>query len=627
MAGLWFHEGNSERRLFASRALVAAVLATLLLLVVVVRVMHLQIDLHQHFTTLSLDNRVRLEPLPPVRGLIYDTNGILLADNQPSFTLTITPDKTKDLEGLIEELSGLIRIDEGDIKRFQRLRRQTSPYQAVPLRLHLTEEEIARIYLDGYRFPAVDIRTDLLRTYPLGNYTAHVLGYVGRIDEEEMKHIDQAGYRGTDYIGKNGLEKFYEVVLHGRVGYRQVEVNAKGRVMRTLESEPPMPGKDLRLHLDISLQRDAMVALKGRRGAVVAIDPRSGGVLALASYPSFDPNPFVEGIGAKEYAALRDNIDVPLFDRALRGQYPPGSTIKPFVALGGLDAGVITTGKVKHCSGVYQLPNQSHRYRDWRKGGHGAVDMRRAIVESCDVYFYDLANQLGIERLGDFLGQFHFGRKTGVDLAGELGGLLPSKEWKRRVRKQAWYGGETLIVGIGQGSFLATPLQLAAATAALANRGRYLEPRVAKAMDAGQGQVQPIPIARRQLGLNPDQVEDIIDAMTEVVESPRGTARRIRTSAYRIAGKTGTAQVFTVGQKESYNEKQVAARKRDHALFVAFAPVEDPRIAVAVLVENGGHGGSVAAPIARAVMDSYLLGRKPPPDLGSASEEENEDGD
>ena len=627
MAGSWFHAADGERRLFARRAWVAAILATLLLSLVVARVAHLQIDSHQHFSTLSQDNRVRLEPLPPVRGLIYDTQGVLLAANEPSFTLTVTPDKAKDMPGLLEELSKLIRLDEADIKRFDRLRRQGSPYAAVPLRLHLTEEEIARVSLDGHRFPAVDIRTDLLRTYPLGLYTAHVLGYVARIDEEEVKRIDAANYRGTDFIGKNGLEKSYEEVLHGRVGYRQVEANAKGRVLRTLESEPPTPGKDLRLHLDIRLQRHAAKALAGKRGAVVAIDPRTGGVLALVSNPSFDPNPFVEGIGAKEYAALRDDIDVPLFDRALRGQYPPGSTIKPFIALGGLETGVITTGKTKHCSGAFQLPGQSHRYRDWRKGGHGSVDMRRAIVESCDVYFYDLAHHLGIDRLNDFLGKFHFGRKTGVDLAGELGGLLPSKEWKRRVRHQAWYPGETLIVGIGQGAFLATPLQLAAATAAIANGGRYFEPRVAKALDAGQGQLDPIQAPRRDLGLDPDHVEDIIHAMTQVVESPRGTARRIRSPAYRIAGKTGTAQVFTVGQKETYKEKQVAARKRDHALFVAFAPVEDPRIAVAVLVENGGHGGSVAAPIARAVMDSYLLGKEPPGDLDAEPEEEAEDGD
>jgi penicillin-binding protein 2 len=627
MAGSWFHADVDQRRAFARRAWVAAILATLLLLVVVARVAQLQIHRHQHFSTLSQDNRVRLEPLPPVRGLIYDAHGVPLATNEPSFTLTVSPYKAKDLETLFAELGAIVPIAEADLKRFERLRRQGSPYQAVPLRLHLTEEEIARLSLEGQRFPAVDIRTDLLRTYPQGPLTGHVLGYVGRIDEEELQRIDQGAYRGTDFIGKNGLEKAYEAVLHGQVGYRQVEVNAKGRVLRTLESQPPVPGKDLRLHLDIRLQRDAAAALGQRRGAVAALDPRTGGVLALVSNPGFDPNPFVEGIGIQEYAALRDDPDVPLFDRALRGQYPPGSTIKPFIALAGLENGVITPRQAKHCGGHYQLPGQSHRYRDWRKGGHGSVDLRRSIVESCDVYYYDLAHDLGIDRLGDFLGKFHFGRKTGVDLAGELGGLLPSREWKRRVRNQAWYPGETLIVGIGQGAFLATPLQLAAATAALANGGRYLEPRVARSMEAGADQPEAIPAPGRPLGLDPSHLEDVVQAMIQVVESPRGTAKRIRSPAYRIAGKTGTAQVFTVGQKETYKEKQVAERKRDHALFVAFAPVEDPRIALAVVVENGGHGGAVAAPVARAVLDSYLLGTGPAAELSAPGEEEAEDGD
>lgn len=627
VAGSWFHGDVDERRDFARRAWVAAILATVLLLLVVARVAQLQIHKHLHYSTLSQDNRVRLEPLPPVRGLIYDSNGVPLATNEPSFTLTITPDKAKDMEALFEELGAIVPIAEADYKRFERLRRQGSPYQAIPLRLHLTEEEIARLALDGHRFPAVDIRTDLLRTYPQGPLTGHVLGYVGRIDEEELKRIDQAAYRGTDFIGKNGLEKSYEGVLHGQVGYRQVEVNAKGRVLRTLESQPPVPGKDLRLHLDIRLQRDAAAALGKRRGAVAALDPWTGGVLALVSNPGFDPNPFVEGISTQEYAALRDDPDVPLFDRALRGQYPPGSTIKPFVALAGLETGVITPRQARHCGGYYQLPGQSHRYRDWRRGGHGSVDMRRAIVESCDVYFYDLAHDLGIERMGAFLAKFRFGGKTGVDLAGELGGLLPSREWKRRVRNQVWYPGETLIVGIGQGTFLATPLQLAAATAALANGGRYLEPRVAKTMEAGADQPEAIHAPVHALGVDPSHLEEVVQAMIQVVESPRGTAKRIKSPAYHIAGKTGTAQVFTVGQKESYNEKRVEERKRDHALFVAFAPVEDPRIALAVLVENGGHGGAVAAPVARSVMDSYLLGTRPAGELNEPGEAEVENGD
>lgn len=351
---------------------------------------------------------------------------------------------------------------------------------------------------------------------------------------------------------------------------------------------------------------------------MAAIDPQTGGVLALVSSPSFDPNLFVEGISVKDYAALRDSIDVPLFNRALRGQYPPGSTVKPFAGLGGLETGVVGAVENKYCPGYYQLPNHSHKYRDWKRWGHGRTALEKAIVESCDVYFYDLAHDMGIDRMHDFLAGFGFGERTGLDVTGELGGLLPSRDWKRSARNQAWYPGETLIVGIGQGAFLATPLQLAVATATLANRGHFIQPRVARATHVpGLGAPEPIPAQVRNLDLAPRNVEKVIRAMTQVVEGKRGTARRIRTDAYRIAGKTGTAQVFTVGQKERYNEAEVAERMRDHALFVAFAPVDEPRIAVAVIVENGGHGGSVAAPIARAVMDSYLLGEVHMADKGA----------
>jgi penicillin-binding protein 2 len=360
--------------------------------------------------------------------------------------------------------------------------------------------------------------------------------------------------------------------------------------------------------LDIRLQRDAAAALGDHRGAVVAIDPATGGVLALVSSPSFDPNLFVEGISSKDYSALRDSIDTPLFNRALRGQYPPGSTVKPFVGLGGLETGAVRATDSKYCPGFYRLPNHSHKYRDWKRWGHGRTALEKAIVESCDVYFYDLAHDMGIDRLHGFLTGFGFGARTGVDVSGELGGLLPSREWKRRARNQPWFPGETLIVGIGQGAFLATPLQLATATATLAARGRFIQPRVVRVTSVPDSNApQAVPALTRDLDLSPRYLQQVIDAMTQVVEGPRGTARRIRSDVYPIAGKTGTAQVFTVGQKERYNESQVAERMRDHALFIAFAPVEEPRIAVAVVVENGGHGGSVAAPIARAVMDSYLL--------------------
>jgi penicillin-binding protein 2 len=458
----------------------------------------------------------------------------------------------------------------------------------------------------------VDVHAELTRTYPKRELTAHVLGYVGRINDQELASIDKGNYAGTNFIGKGGVEMAHEGVLHGRVGYQQVEVNARGRILRTLESTPPEPGRDLSLYLDIALQQAATQALGDRRGSVVAIDPRTGGVLALVSMPSFDPNLFVEGISQTDYQALLHSPDKPLYNRAIRGQYPPGSTIKPFIGLGGLALGVTTPKKTTYCPGSFSLPGQSHRFRCWRRGGHGTLSLEQAIVQSCDVYFYSLANQMGIDRLHGFLSEFGFGARTGVDVAGELPGLLPSREWKERVRKQPWYPGETLIVGIGQGSFLATPIQLASATATMANKGLAIQPRLARARRIpGAATEEVFPMVTRQIVVSdPKQWDILIHDMAQVVESPRGTAKRIRSNDYRIAGKTGTAQVFTVGQKESYNASKVSERMRDHALFIAFAPVEDPRIAVAVLVENGGHGGSTAAPIAREVIDAYLGGSK-----------------
>jgi penicillin-binding protein 2 len=602
-----FKDHSGESRLFAERTVVAGVLVLAALLLLVGRLAHLQVESHRHFSTLSRDNRVQLEPLPPTRGLIYDANGILLADNYPSYSLEITPEKVEDLDTTIVELKALIAIGEKDLKRFARMRTQRRRFEGVPIRTGLDQDEVARIAVNGHRFAGVDIRAQLLRSYPLGEYTAHVLGYVGRINEEELKRIDVSDYAGTDYIGKVGVEKAYEDILHGSVGHQQVEVNARGQVLRVLQNQPPEAGRDLKLFLDIRLQQEAAAALGEHRGAVVAIDPRSGGVLALVSNPSFDPNLFVEGIGSADYQALRDSSDKPLFDRAIRGQYPPGSTVKPFVALGGLETGTTGLTETKWCPGFYQLPGNAHKYRCWKRWGHGSVALEKAIVQSCDVYFYRLSHDIGIDRLHDFLGGFGFGERTGVDIAGELGGLLPSKEWKRRVRNQPWFPGETLIMGIGQGSYLTTPLQLAAATAALAARGRFVQPRVVRATEVpGSEAEREIPAVVRQLTLSARNLDAVIESMRKVVESKRGTARRIRTDAYSIAGKTGTAQVFTLRQKERYRESEVAEHMRDHALFVAFAPVEDPRIAVAVIVENGGHGGSTAAPIARQVMDAYL---------------------
>jgi penicillin-binding protein 2 len=613
MSEFTLKDHHREFKLFLSRSVVAGVLVTVALGTVVLRLVQLQVVRHEHFTTLSQDNSVKLDPLPPTRGLIYDANGILLAENYAAFSLEIIPEKAGDVAATIDRLEDVLPISENDRWRFERLRRQVRAFDRVPIRSNLTEEEMARFAVVSHSFPGVDVRANLLRRYPLGEDTAHVLGYVGRINEKELEQINVSEYRGTDFIGKTGVEKSYEEYLHGRVGVQQVEVNARGRVLRVLESQPPTSGYDLHLYFDVGLQQEAAEALGEFNGAVVAIEPSSGGILAMVSRPSFDPNLFVEGISTEDYQALRDSADKPLFNRALRGQYPPGSTIKPFVALAGLESGVIGYTDTKYCPGYYQLPGNSHKYRDWRKGGHGLVDMDRAVVESCDVYFYDLARSLGIDRMGDFLGRFGFGHRTEADLYGELGGVLPSREWKRSKRGKPWFPGETLIVGIGQGSFLATPLQLAAATAALANRGRIVQPRVVRYLDvppAGEPPTLDPPRAESIALARTRYWDDVIRSMTNVVESERGTARRVRTPAYHIAGKTGTAQVFTVGQNEKYDEKRISEKMRDHALFIGFAPAEDPKIAVAVVAENGGHGGATAAPIARRVMDRYLFGQQ-----------------
>jgi len=604
-----FKDHLRESRIFLRRAIVAFLVMLFLLGLLMLRLFKLQVLDHDHYTTRSRENRVKLVPLPPGRGLIYDRNGVQLAQNLPAFNLEVTPAQVPELAAGIEAMKSLISISNTDLKRFWRLKQQYRRFEKVPLRLRLTEEEVARFAVNRHRFPGFDVEASMVREYPLASHTAHVVGYVARISEQELQEIDTSNYSGTTHIGKNGIEKYYEDALHGRVGWQEVEVNAQGRLLRVLESQPPTSGRDLLLFLDVELQQEAAAALGDYNGAVVAIDPNTGGVLAMVSKPSFDPNPFVEGISVEDYAALQSAEDKPLYNRVLRGQYPPGSTVKPFMALAGLDAGVISAAQHKYCPGYYQLPGQEHKYRDWRKGGHGSVNMQEAIIQSCDVYFYDLAKNLGIDGVHGFLTKFGFGRRSGVDVSGELPGLLPSPEWKLRHRKSAWYPGETLITGIGQGYFLATPLQLASATATLAARGKHIEPRVVRAVHEPGPDGELKLTASKITSIGPiatNHWERVIDAMVGVVESERGTAKRIRTSAYRIAGKTGTAQVFSVGQDEKYDEDRIDFKMRDHALFVAFAPVDAPEIAVAVLVEHGGHGGAVAAPIARRVMDKYL---------------------
>ncbi len=600
-----------ESRLLKSRVLAAALIILLLVLVLILRLVYLQIISHEHFATLSENNRVKIVPIPPTRGLIYDRDGVILAQNQPSFSLELVPEAVADMDATLASLAKIINIRDVDLERFRKLVARTRSFESIPLRFHLDEDEVARFSVNRYRFPGVDIEARLTRSYPLGKSAVHVVGYVGRIDEQELQELDVANYAGTSHVGKIGVEKAYEDVLHGRVGYQHVETNAQGRTLRVLERTAPVPGSDLHLYLDSSLQLAAEKAMGDEKGAVVAIDPNTGGVLALVSTPGYDPNLFVNGIDADTYRELQRSPDRPLFNRALRGQYPPGSTIKPFVGLAGLDFNLPLAHGDTWCRGWYQLPGKEHRYRDWKRGGHGRVDLNRAILRSCDVYFYELSQDLGIDRLHDFLSRFGFGAKAGIDIGGEVSGLLPSREWKWAMRGQPWYPGETLIAGIGQGFDLVTPLQLAVATATMASHGRHFLPRVVQTVSdlkSGHDIVLPHAAVQRVDAGAPENWDTIIHAMEAVVQSPEGTARRIGVGApYRIAGKTGTAQVFGIGQEERYNASLIEKKLRDHALFIAFAPADKPRIAVAVVVENGGSGSGTAAPIARQVMDHYLL--------------------
>ncbi len=599
-----------EGRLFTNRTVIAATALCLLLALLSGRLFYLQVVGHAHFNTLSENNRVRLQPIPPTRGLIYDRNGVLLADNLPSYRLEIIPEQAENLDTLIADIGDLLEVDPDEVARFHRRRKRRPAHEGIPLRLNLSEEEMARVAVNLHRLPGVHLRAGLTRDYPLGSLGVHVIGYVARISERELETINEAQYRGTTHIGKNGVEKAYEDLLHGRVGHQQVETNARGRVLRTLSEKGSSPGEDLYLTIYMNLQRAAEESLGEFNGAVVAIDPRNGDLLAMASQPSYDPNLFAKGIDERAYSALNTSLDRPLFNRALRGTYPPGSTLKPFVGLAGLDYGMVDPSSKIYCPGFFKLPNTSRRYRDWKRWGHGKVDLDRSIVESCDVYYYELGLKLGIERLHDFLARFGFGESSGLDIGHERTGVLPNEVWKRTVYKQPWYTGETLIAAIGQGFMLTTPLQLAHATGVLAMRGQGMKPRVLRAHrnpENGKRETvepestQPLDLVRTSNWHYP------IGSMVRVVHSARGTARRIASDfPYTIAGKTGTAQVFSLGEDEEYDAETIEEKLRDHALFIAFTPAEAPRIAVAVVVENGGSGGAVAAPVARQVLDAWL---------------------
>ena len=608
-------ELEQKTDLVHNRIYMTATLVLLVTLIILSQIFHLQIIRHEHFTTLSKNNRIKILPIVPSRGLIFSSDGVLLADNRSSFTLELVPEQIPDMEAVITQLDRLLAFTPAEMERFRETRKHSRRFEGIPLRFNLNDEEVALISVNRHLLPGVDISASLSRHYPLGENLSHTVGYTGMIDEEEFEKLNKSSYRGTTYIGKSGIEKAYEDLLHGHVGYQQVEVNARGRTIREIHREPPEPSKNLHLTIDASMQVLAIQALNGRRGAIVAMDTRTGAVLAAASSPGYDPNLFVGGIDRKTYAELLRSKDTPLLNRALQGEYPPGSTIKPMLALGGLQLQLREPANTTWCPGWYSLQGSSRRYRDWKKEGHGHLDMVGAIAQSCDVYFYVLARDMGIDHIHQTLTNFGFGQLTGIDIGNEAAGLVPSDEWKRRALGEPWYKGETLIAGIGQGATLVTPMQLAMAVAVIANRGKLVRPYLlSEVRDSTSGQLvikAPVREGKPVISANIDDWDVIINSMKEVMHGARGTARSSGANAeYQIAGKTGTAQVIGIAQNEEYNEDEIPEEFHDHALFVAFAPVEAPEIAMAVIVENGGGGSRTAAPIARGLLDHYFHKKK-----------------
>ncbi|MDH5738326.1 MAG: penicillin-binding protein 2 [Gammaproteobacteria bacterium] len=616
---LAFKDSKSETRIYFERGVFLFASFIIFILVILARYFYLQVIEHDVYEMMSEKNRLQTQPLSPVRGLIYDINGMLIADNKPDHALVITKERVSDMDATLQHLKSLIPISEEQITTFKRrLQRRSRPFEAVTIRTRMTEEEIAIISVNQFVLAGVEIKARLVRNYPKGDLIAHALGSVRRINESDLRRLDKATYSAIDHVGKLGVEKFYEDQLVGKVGYQRVETNALGRKLKVIDAEttPPVPGTNLTLYLDTGLQQAASDALGDRRGAIVAIDPKTGGVMALVSKPSYDPNPFVTGIDEASYARLRDSLDVPLFNRALQGQYEPGSTIKPFLGLVALHRRVVDAGYTIEDPGWFKLPDEDRLYRDWNwtktgQGGHGKVNFRKAIYRSCNIYFYELAGKLGIDHIHNGLMHFGFGQYLAVDLPEASKGLVPSREWKEKYRQQVWFPGDTVNIGIGQGDMLVTPFQLALATTILANRGKWVQPRMLKS-----GLVSSEEQDRRdghQLAIEQEHYNTVISAMEMVVNRDTdwdtGTAWAYigRDIPYRMAGKSGTAQVVGIAQGEVYDEEELDERNRKHAWFIAFAPVENPQIAVAVLVENGGGGSAIAAPVARQVVDHHLL--------------------
>jgi penicillin-binding protein 2 len=618
IVGQALRDQQRELNVFRNRILLVGFLIIAAFGVLVARFTWLQVFQQEYYHTLAEANRISVVPVVPNRGLILDRNGEVLAANYSAYTLEITPSKVPNVERAIDELATVIEVSARDRRRFRKLQEESKNFESLPIRTRLTEEEVARFAVNRFRFPGFEIKARLFRSYPQGEVASHAIGYIGRINDADLKRIDNAGltnnYKGTDHIGKLGIEGAYEKELHGVTGSEQVEIDAGGRAIRALARNEPISGNNLVVTLDLTLQKIAEQAFGDYKGALVAIDPKTGEVLALVSRPGFDPNLFVDGIDPQNWDALNNSPDKPLNNRALRGQYPPGSTIKPFMALAALEFRKRSPEYSISDPGYYSLPGVAHRYRDWKKGGHGTVNLHKSIVISCDTYYYGLATELGIDAIHSFLTRFGFGQRSGIDIEGELGGVAPSQEWKQQRFHQKWYGGDTVSVGIGQGYMLATPVQLAAATAMIANGGIPVHPHLLKAVqDSKTQEMRPFvdPNANAEALVKPQNLELVRSAMVDVTK-PGGTAAQASAGApYAIAAKTGTAQVVGMKQNEKYDEKRMKREHWDHALFIAFAPADDPKVAIAILVENGQHGGSTAAPIARQVFDYYLLGKKP----------------
>lgn len=587
-----------EARLFRSRAWIAFFLVLAVCVVLALRFTNLQWAQHETFVTASEANRIKLRPLPPPRGLVFDRFGEILADNQPAYRIEVVREQVQDMATMLPELAQLLNMSQEELDRFTSLSGARRAFESVPLKLRVTEQEVARFAVNRHRFPGVDVVPYLTRVYPTGSATAHVVGYVGRIDADDLRELAASRYSATSHTGKTGIEKRFESRLHGQVGYERVEVNAEGRTLNVVERVPAIPGKDIHLTLDLGLQQAAIAALDGRPGAVVAVEPETGDVLALVSEPAFDPQWFVDGISQKRYSALLENPNRPLFNRAIAGGYEPGSTLKPFIALAAFASGTVPLDYQVVSTGNFRLPGQKRPYRDWRRGGHGRVGVVEALAQSVNTWFYDVAAQMGIDQIHDQLAPFGFGQPTGIELPGESTGLLPSVAWKSRQIGEPWYPGETVIAGIGQGFMMVTPAQLAGAVSILANRGWRMPLHLEGPPGTDPGKVTASPTAWQR----------VVAGMQAVVQSSTGTARAVGNNApYSFAGKTGTAQVFGLAEGEEYEADEVPEHLRHNALFIAFAPVEKPRIALALVVEHGGGGSSTAAPVARQILDYYLL--------------------